>query len=60
VSVSQAVTTGDIWKIGCFDRATHTITENRSLYRVTEDLEELLQILVGILTITNQPLPQLP
>jgi hypothetical protein len=55
-----AVTTGDIWKIGCFDRATHTITEDRSLYRVTEDLEELLQILVGILTITNQTLPQLP
>jgi hypothetical protein len=49
-----AVTTGDIWKLGHFDRHSRNVTEDRSLYRVTEDLEELLQLLVGILSV-NQP-----
>jgi hypothetical protein len=44
-----AVTTGDIWKLGKFDRPHHHVTEDRTLYRVPEDLALLLQILVGVL-----------
>jgi hypothetical protein len=45
-----AVTTGEIWKLGQYDRSAHHITEDRSLYRVPADLGPLLQILVGILS----------
>ena len=44
-----AVTTGEIWRLGTFDRQTREVQEDRSLYRVPEDLESLLKILVGIL-----------
>ncbi len=44
-----AVTTGDIWRLGTFDRKARQLSEDRSLYRVPEDLETLLKILVAIL-----------
>lgn len=44
-----AVTSGDIWKLGQYQRLKHQITEDRLLYRVPEDLALLLQILVGTL-----------
>jgi hypothetical protein len=44
-----AVTTGDIWQFGSFERASRLVTQNLMLYRVPTDLEVLMQILVGIL-----------
>jgi hypothetical protein len=44
-----AVTTGDIWRLGTFDRQARQVHEDRTLYRVPEDLETLLKILVAIL-----------
>ncbi len=45
-----AVTTGDSWIFGCFDRAHRTITQDLKIYRVPEDLPHLVLILAGILT----------
>ncbi len=45
-----AVTTGEIWKFGKFHRADRKIIEDRNLYRIPNELEELLQILVAILS----------
>ncbi len=45
-----AVTTGDSWVFGCFDRAHRTITQDLKIYRVPEDLPHLVLILAGILT----------
>jgi hypothetical protein len=44
-----AVTTGDIWQFGCFERASKVVIQHLTLYRVPTDLEVLMQILVGIL-----------
>jgi len=44
-----AVTTGDIWQFGSFDRQNRGITQDLMLYRSPTDLEMLMQILVGIL-----------
>lgn len=45
-----AVTTGDIWQFGSFDRQARKVTQDLMLYRVPTDLEVLMQILVKILT----------
>ncbi|MEH2080788.1 MAG: hypothetical protein V7K89_12540 [Nostoc sp.] len=44
-----AVTTGDIWQFGSFDRQDRKVSQDLMLYRVPTDLEILMQILVGIL-----------
>ncbi len=44
-----AVTTGEIWKFGKFCRSERKVIEDRNLYRIPNELEELLQILVAIL-----------
>lgn len=44
-----AVTTGDIWQFGSFDRQERKVSQDLMLYRVPTDLEILMQILVGIL-----------
>lgn len=44
-----AITTGDIWQFGSFDRAAKKITQDTMLYRVPTDLAQLMQILVSIL-----------
>jgi len=49
-----AVTTGDIWRLGTFDRQARRVDEDRTLYRVPEDLETLLKILVAILRSPQQ------
>jgi hypothetical protein len=41
-----AVTTGSIWQFCSLDRATQQITQILNLYRVPEDIEELLRILI--------------
>ncbi|MEP0914197.1 hypothetical protein NDI45_25140 [Leptolyngbya sp. GB1-A1] len=44
-----AVSTGNIWQFGQFDRLERQVTQDLDLYRVPADLEELLRILVKIL-----------
>ncbi|MDF5708162.1 MAG: hypothetical protein PUP90_10895 [Nostoc sp. S4] len=51
-----AVTTGDIWQFGSFQREKRMITQDLMLYRVPTDLEVLMQILVGILQQINNSL----
>jgi hypothetical protein len=45
-----AVTTGDSWVFGAFDRTARSVTEDLKIYRVPEDLELLVSILAGILS----------
>jgi hypothetical protein len=44
-----AVTTGDIWQLGCFDRAKRLITQDVELYRVPTDLASLMESIVAML-----------
>jgi hypothetical protein len=44
-----AISTGNIWQFGQFDRRSSQITQDLDLYRVPADLEPLLQILIKIL-----------
>jgi hypothetical protein len=48
-----AVTTGDIWQFGSFQRVSRVVTQDLMLYRVPTDLDILMQILVGILSPIN-------
>ncbi len=45
-----AITTGQIWQFGRLDRATKHIDQGLDLYRVTDDLEDLLRILIQALS----------
>ena len=45
-----AVTNGDDWKFGTLNRQQKLITEDIKLYRVPEGLEDLVRVLVGILS----------
>ncbi len=44
-----AVTTGQDWRFGTFNRQQCHATEDLKLYRVPEELETLVRILIGIL-----------
>ncbi len=44
-----AVTMGDIWRFGKLDRNQQTIFQDTHLFRVPDDLEDLLKVMVGIL-----------
>ena len=44
-----AISTGNIWQFGQFDRQNRIMTQDLNLYRVPADLEDLLRILVRIL-----------
>jgi hypothetical protein len=44
-----AVTTGKIWQFGRLDRATKHIEEDLNSYRVPDDLDPLMRILVQVL-----------
>ncbi len=44
-----AVTTGNDWRFGTFDRTTRYITQDLKLYRVPEELERLVEILIGLI-----------
>jgi hypothetical protein len=48
-----AISTGNIWQFGQFDRQSRTITQDLDLYRVPADLEDLLRILINQLRIEN-------
>lgn len=42
-----AVTTGNIWQFGILDRRSKSICEGLNLYRVTEELEAIIRILLA-------------
>jgi hypothetical protein len=44
------VSTGDIWRFGILDRTTASITQDLNLFRVPADLDELLRVLIAILS----------
>ncbi|WP_258169621.1 hypothetical protein [Nostoc sp. 'Peltigera membranacea cyanobiont' N6] len=44
------MTNGDDWKFGTLNRQQKLITEDIKLYRVPEGLEDLVRVLVGILS----------
>lgn len=44
-----AISTGNIWQFGQFDRQSRIITQDLNLYRVPADLDDLLRILINIL-----------
>ncbi|MGK7872850.1 MAG: hypothetical protein AB4426_05915 [Xenococcaceae cyanobacterium] len=44
-----AVTIGDAWRFGKLDGSEHRVSQDITLYRVPDDLEQLTQILIGIL-----------
>lgn len=45
-----AVTIGDVWQFGHFDRQTKVITQDIELYTIPADVTQLLRILLGIVT----------
>ena len=45
-----AITIGDAWRFGRLDMDTKAISQDITLYRVPDDLEDLTGILLGILT----------
>lgn len=47
--LSGAISTGNIWQFGQFNRQARHITQDLNLYRVPADLEDLLRTLVAIL-----------
>ncbi|MEG4283374.1 hypothetical protein QUB68_09620 [Microcoleus sp. A006_D1] len=44
-----AVTMGDVWRFGKLDRSQQTIFQDVNLFRVPDDLEDLIKVMVGIL-----------
>ena len=45
-----AVSIGNVWQFGLLDRTEKRMTQDLNLYRVPADLEDLLHILVAIIT----------
>ncbi|MFM8006326.1 MAG: hypothetical protein ACKO86_15595, partial [Dolichospermum sp.] len=43
------VTIGDAWRFGILEKTNQQIFQDISLYRIPDDLEYLMRILVGIL-----------
>jgi hypothetical protein len=50
-----AISTGNIWQFGQFDRASRIVTQDLDLYRVPADLDDLLRILIDILEFEQSP-----
>ncbi|MEO1349239.1 MAG: hypothetical protein AAFW84_10635 [Cyanobacteria bacterium J06635_15] len=44
-----AISTGNIWQFGQFNRQSREVTQDLELYRVPADLDDLLRILVSVL-----------
>ena len=44
-----AVSTGEIWRFGLYDRAAHHVLEYLPLHRVPQDLEFVTRTIIGIL-----------
>jgi len=54
-----AVTTGEDWKFGIFYRQERQIVEDLKLYRVPEELETLMRIILDILINGNLAKPNI-
>lgn len=50
IILQGAISTGNIWQFGQFNRQTRQVTQDIDLYRVPADLADLLRILIHILT----------
>ena len=50
-SVYGAVTIGDAWRFGYLDAVNKTITQDIALYRIPDDLAQVMGVLVGILEV---------
>jgi len=48
-SIYGAVTIGDAWRFGYLDVVNKTITQDIALYRIPDDLAQVMNVLVGIL-----------
>ena len=48
MSLYGAVTIGEAWRFGKLDRCDRKISQDLNLYKVPDELEQLLSILVGI------------
>jgi hypothetical protein len=48
-----AVTIGDVWRFGRLEKTALQIFQDVSLYRIPDDLEDLMRILVGIIEFNN-------
>jgi hypothetical protein len=44
-----AVSTGEIWRFGLYDRAAHHVVEYLPLHRVPQDVEFVTRTIIGIL-----------
>ncbi|QYO64611.1 hypothetical protein [Leptolyngbya sp. 7M] len=44
-----AVTIGDAWRFSILDRTQKRITQDIALYRVPDDLEELVRSMIGMI-----------
>lgn len=44
-----AVTIGDVWRFGRLDTQNHQVIQDITLYRVPDDLEHLISILIGLI-----------
>ena len=49
VAIYGAVTTGDVWQFGHFDRQSKVITQDIELYTIPAHVIQLLRILLGII-----------
>ncbi len=47
IEILGAVTTGNVWQFGVLDRQSQSIYEGINLYRVTEELEIIIRILLA-------------
>ncbi|MFM2063547.1 MAG: hypothetical protein RLZZ507_3218 [Cyanobacteriota bacterium] len=45
-----AVTTGEDWRFGVYNRTSRQVTQDQKRYRVPEDLSILVKILIGIIS----------
>ncbi|OKH51305.1 hypothetical protein NIES2101_18975 [Calothrix sp. HK-06] len=48
-----AVTIGDVWRFGRLEKTARQIFQDVSLYRIPDDLEDLMRMLVGIVELSN-------
>ncbi len=48
-SLYGAVTIGNAWRFGRLDRTQKRITQDIALYRVPDDLEELMRSMIGMI-----------
>lgn len=49
LEILGAVTTGNIWQFGLLHRNSKQIDQRLNLYRVTEDIEAVIRILLAVL-----------